>query len=76
MQGLSIDEKNGSKLVSRQELDLIKIPEATDSYTPVSHFHLAELIHTVAGDVLKDYALFGESCGLARRGNQLFAILN
>lgn len=50
MQGLSIDEKNGSKLVTRQELDLIKIPDASESYTPVSHFHLAELIHTVAGN--------------------------
>jgi hypothetical protein len=39
----------GGQLVSKADLDLIKLPEATDSYVPVSHFHLAEKILTMPG---------------------------
>jgi hypothetical protein len=76
MKGLSLDKEKGSKSVSRQELDLITIPPETETWKPVGHYHLAELILTVSADVLTDYALIGENYGIARQGNQLFAILN
>lgn len=66
----------GGESVSRQELDLIKLPEKTDSYQPLSHFELANRITTVAQDMLSDYVMVSESYGIARKGNQLFAVLN
>ncbi|MHC1743968.1 MAG: hypothetical protein AB9873_13175 [Syntrophobacteraceae bacterium] len=76
MSEVTLCKNTDSKLVSRQELDLIKVPDATDTYVPISHFQLAELIATASQDVLKDYTLIGESYGIARKGNQLFAVLS
>jgi len=67
--------KDGSKYVARGELDLIQMPEATDSYVPVSHYHLADKLLTISQDILRDYTLIGENYGIARQGNQLFAVL-
>ena len=65
----------GGQLVSKADLDLIKLPEATDSYVPVSHFHLAEKILTIGQDLLTDFVLVGENYAIARQGQQLFALL-
>ncbi len=65
----------GGQLVAKQELDLIAIPEETDSYVPVSHYHLADKILTVSQDLLTDFTLVGESYAIARQGQQLFALL-
>ena len=62
--------------VAKAELDLIPIPQETDTYKPISHYQLTDLILTVSQDVLKDYVLVGENYGLARKGNQLFACLS
>jgi len=74
MEGLLIHQ-DGSRYITRDELDLIKVPEATDSYVPVSHRQLADTMLTVSRDILRDYALIGEHYGIARKGNQLFAVL-
>lgn len=65
----------GGELVTREQLDLIKMPEATESYVPVSHYHLADKFLTISQDILRDYVLIGENYGIARQGNQLFAVL-
>lgn len=65
----------GGELVTRDQLDLIALPEATDSYIPVSHYHLADKMLTISQDILRDYVLIGENYGIARQGNQLFAVL-
>lgn len=65
----------GGEAMTRQELDLIPVPEKTETYTPISHFELANRITTVSQDMLSDYVLVGESYGIARKGNQLFAVL-
>jgi len=65
----------GGKKATRQELDLIPIPPATESYTPVSHYELANTMLTVGQDILKDYSLSGEGFGLARDGQQMFGVL-
>ena len=62
--------------VAKAELDLIPVPRETDTYKPISHYQLTDLILTVSQDVLKDYVLVGENYGLARKGNQLFACLS
>lgn len=65
----------GGQLVKREELDLVPMPEETDSYIPVSHFHLAGKLLTVSQDLLTDFTLVGENYALARQGQQLFALL-
>jgi hypothetical protein len=65
----------GGELVTREQLDLIKLPDATDSYIPVSHYHLADKLITISADILRDYALIGETYAVARQGNQMFAVL-
>ncbi len=66
----------GGQLVNLAELDLIKVPAKTDSYEPVSHYHLADKMKTMSQDLLTDYAIKNEQYALARDGNQMFAILN
>jgi hypothetical protein len=65
----------GGELVTREQLDLIQMPEPTESYVPVSHYHLADKFLTISQDILRDYTLIGENYGIARQGNQLFAVL-
>jgi len=65
----------GGELVTRDQLDLIAVPEPTESYVPVSHYHLADKFLTISQDILKNYVLVGENYGIARQGNQLFAVL-
>lgn len=65
----------GGELVTKEQLDLIRMPEATESYVPVSHYHLADKLESLSCDILKDYILVGQSYALARQGNQMFALL-
>ncbi len=65
----------GGEVITREQLDLIKVPEATDSYIPVSHYHLADKLVGISTDILRDYVLVGESYAVARQGNQMFAAL-
>lgn len=65
----------GGELITRDQLDLIKMPEPTDTYTPVSHYELADKMLTMSQDILRDYVLAGENYAVARQGNQLFAVL-
>src|SRR5450759_3562516 len=62
----------GGQIVSKLELDLIPVPGETDSYIPVSHYHLADKLLTVSHDILTDFALVGENYAIARQGQQLF----
>lgn len=65
----------GGEIVKREHLDLVKVPEETDSYIPVPHYHLADKLLTVSQDLLTDFTLVGENYALARQGQQLFALL-
>lgn len=65
----------GGEIITRAQLDLIKVPEATESYIPVSHYHLADKLVTISTDILRDYVLVGENYAVARQGNQMFAAL-
>lgn len=73
MEGLMLHR--GGQEISKAALDLIPMPEATESYVPVSHYHLANRLLTISQDILTDYALIGENYGIARQGQQLFALL-
>ena len=65
----------GAIYVNRHELDLVPLPEETDSYQPVSHYQLADRLLTIGRDILTDYCLVGEKYALARQGQQMFAFL-
>ena len=65
----------GAKKVTKDQLDLIPLPQATDSYQPVSHYYLADKLTTIGQDILTDYALVGENYAVARQGQQLFSVL-
>jgi hypothetical protein len=65
----------GGTEVTKGDLDLIPLPDATDSYVPVSHYHLADRLTTISRDILTDYAMVGEQYALARSGQQMFALL-
>lgn len=73
MEGMMLHR--GGYEVTRQELDLIQLPPETDSYTPVSHYHLADKLLTISRDILTDFTLVGEKYALARQGQQMFAFL-
>lgn len=73
MEGMMVHA--GGQVITRQEWDLIKVLDKTESYTPIPHVDLINLISTVSQDVLKDYSMIGENYSIARSGNQMFAIL-
>ncbi len=65
----------GGKAATLAELDLIPMPEVTETYQPVSHYLLAKKALTITQDLLKGYVLSNESFGLAREGAQMFGVL-
>ena len=66
----------GGQAVSREDLQLIRVPEETPTYKPVSHFDLATKIVTISQDLLKGYTMTSESYGIARDGARMFAVIN
>lgn len=64
----------GGKPVAFEDLDHIPVPEETSTYKPISHYDLARQVKTVGQDLLKGFSLYSESYGIARDGNQMFAI--
>lgn len=65
----------GGQEASLDDLKRIETPPPTETYVPVSHYELATMTKTVGQDILRDYILIGENYGIARQGNQLFAVL-
>ena len=65
----------GAKACTRDDLDLIPMPEKTATYQPVSHYQLANRLLTISQDIMSGFTLSGEKYGIARDGNQLFAVL-
>ena len=65
----------GGRLVTRDDLALVEVPPATDSYSPVPHERLAETLSTIGRDILRGYALEKEQYALARDGRQLFGVI-
>lgn len=65
----------GGEEVKKEDLALIPLPLETESYTPVSHYDLANSLSTIGQDILTDYTLVGETYALARQGQQMFAFL-
>lgn len=65
----------GGRIVTRDDLALVEIPPATESYSPVPHERLAESLSTIGRDILKGFVLEKELYALAREGKQMFGVL-
>lgn len=65
----------GGQKVPMEELDLVPVPQETATYMPVGHYALAKKVSTISQDILRDYAMVGQDYALARKGNQMFALL-
>jgi len=66
---------SGAKAITRDELDLIPVPPETETYTPVSHYGLANKLLTISRNILTGFTLSKESYGIAKDGKQLFGVL-
>ena len=66
----------GGRIVTRDDLALVPVPEATDSYIPVPHNNLADTLSTIGSDILKGFTLSNEQYALAREGQQMFGVLS
>jgi len=64
----------GANYVEIDELKNVPLPEATDSYCPVSHHDLAMNLADISQDLLKDFTFRKAQYGLARNGNQMFGV--
>ena len=53
---MSLIVHKGGQIATRNDLVLIEVPEATDTYVPVPHDHLADTLSTI-GLVAPDYWL-------------------
>lgn len=65
----------GGEAAKREELDLVPMPQETATYKPISHYALTQRIETISQDLLQGFTLARQSFGLAREGNQLFALM-
>jgi len=72
---MSLLVHTGGNVVTKEELALVPVPEATESYVPVPHDQLADTLLTVGQDILKGFSLKRELYAMARNGNQMFGVL-
>lgn len=64
----------GAEVVTLDDLRAVPMPEATETYTPLSHYDMAINIQKLAGDFVKK-PLKELAFALGRKGNQLFGCL-
>ena len=72
---MSLIVHRGGNMVTRDDLSLVPQPEATETYIPVPHNHLADTLSTIGQDILKGFTLCKEKYALAREGKQMFGII-
>ncbi|MBC8551756.1 MAG: hypothetical protein ISR95_03470 [Candidatus Marinimicrobia bacterium] len=65
----------GGDYCSLDDLRMIPLPNETRTYKPVSHYDLAVNLGEVSGGLLRGYELDKTQYGLAREGQQMFAVL-
>ena len=60
--------------VDHESLKTVPVPVATESYQPVLHNELADMVRTIGQDILHDFTFYKEQYALAREGRQMFGI--
>ena len=64
----------GGDYCSLEDLRMVPLPPETRTYKPVSHYDLAKNLAEVSSGLLRGYELENAQYGLARDGNQMFAV--
>jgi hypothetical protein len=72
---MSLIVHKGGHLVTRDDLSMIPLPEATESYMPVPHNHLADSLSAIGQNILRGFTLHKEQYAIAREGSQLFGVI-
>jgi hypothetical protein len=67
--------QKGGHIVTKDELSMVPVPEATESYIPVPHTHLLDTLSTIGKDILTGFTPAKEQYALARNGNQMFGVI-
>ncbi|PJA52722.1 MAG: hypothetical protein CO167_08630, partial [Candidatus Marinimicrobia bacterium CG_4_9_14_3_um_filter_48_9] len=62
----------GAQAATRHDLELVRLPKATESYCPVPHPDLVDLLVQVGEAYLHDFSLKKSQFGLTKNGQQLF----
>jgi hypothetical protein len=65
----------GGQRITKDVLDMIPLPDQTNTYVPVSHYQLAETLKTVSDDLLKGFTFMSDDYVIAKKGNQFFGLL-
>jgi len=64
----------GAQAATRHDLELVRLPKATESYCPVPHPDLVDLLVQVGEAYLHDFSLKKSQFGLTKNGQQLFGV--
>ena len=64
----------GAEAATIEQLAMIPLPQETRSYKPVAHHELANMLSSMAGNLLPEFELVNTQFGLARDGAKMFGV--
>ena len=64
----------GAEPATIEQLAMIPLPEETKSYKPVAHHDLANMLSSMAANLLPEFTLNSTQLGLARDGQKMFGV--
>lgn len=71
---MSLILHRGAQAATRHDLEAVKLPRATESYCPVPHTALVDLLVQIGEAYLHDFSLKKSQFGLTKNGQQLFGV--
>jgi len=64
----------GAEPATIEQLAMIPLPQETRSYKPVAHHELANMLSSMAANLLPEFTLNSTQLGLARDGQKMFGV--
>ncbi len=64
----------GAEPATIEQLAMIPLPQETRSYKPVAHHDLANMLSSMAANLLPEFELVNTQLGLARDGQKMFGV--
>ena len=64
----------GAEAATLEQLAMIPLPQETRSYKPVAHHDLANMLSSMAANLLPEFTLDSTQFGLARDGQKMFGV--
>ena len=64
----------GAEAATIEQLAMIPLPQETRSYKPVAHHELANMLSSIAANLLPEFTLDSTQFGLARDGQKMFGV--